>query len=532
MRFRHLLSVFAALMLAALLEPYAFAQNGQQSVRPAPDRAEGEGPFPRLVIRGATLIDGTGAPPYGPVDIVIEYNRITEVRVVGAPKLDIDPEARPGAGDYEIDAHGMYVLPGFVNAHAHISNPGQFQFGEAAPAEYVYKLWLAHGITTIREVAAGNGRDWTLDEKRRSADNDITAPRIFAHVAFPGDQTAREAVAWVKDLARSGAVGIKFFGAAPDVMRAAIEEANARGLKTTMHHAQLAVTRWNVLDSARAGMTSMEHWYGLPEALFEDKAIQDYPADYNYFDEQHRFGEAGRLWRQAAPPWSDKWNAVMDELIALDFTIDPTFAIYEASRDLMAARTQEWLADYTWPALWGFFQPNRASHGSYWFYWTTRHEIDWKNNYRLWMAFVNEFKNRGGRVTLGDDAGYIYKLYGFGYIREFELMQEAGFHPLEVVKSATLNGAELVGRDADLGSVEKGKLADLVIVAENPLENFKVLYGTGAVKLNDETDEAERVGGVLYTVKDGIVFDAKALLEDVRRMVAEEHARRDTVEAP
>ena len=222
----------------------------------------------------------------------------------------------------------------------------------------------------------------------------------------------------------------------------------------------------------------------------------------------------------------------MDELIALDFTIDPTMTIYEASRDLMAARGQEWLDDYTWPALWGFFQASRASHGSYWFDWTTADEIAWKRNYRLWMAFINEFKNRGGRVTLGDDAGFIYKLYGFGYIREFELLQEAGFHPLEVVRSATLMGAELIGRDADLGTVEKGKLADLVILGENPLQNFKVLYGTGAVRLNNETDKVERVGGIIYTIKDGIIYDARALLQDVKDMVAAEAAARAAAEAP
>ena len=58
----------------------------------------------------------------------------------------------------------------------------------------------------------------------------------------------------------------------------------------------------------------MEHWYGLPEALFNDRTVQDYPLDYNYQNEQHRFGEAGRLWTQAAEPYSDHWNEVMDEL--------------------------------------------------------------------------------------------------------------------------------------------------------------------------------------------------------------------------
>ena len=135
------------------------------------------------------------------------------------------------------------------------------------------------------------------------------------------------------------------------------------------------------------------------------------------------------------------------------------------------------------------------------------------------MTFINEFKNRGGRVTLGSDSGYIYNLYGFGYIQEMELMQEAGFHPLEVIRSATILGAEAMGMDQEIGSIQVGKKADLVIVPENPLHNMKVLFGTGALRLNDETGEVEKVGGIKWTIKDGIVFDAKKLLADVRALV-------------
>lgn len=491
---------------------------GGKVTAPAPDRAEGDGPFGRLVIRGATIIDGTGAPPYGPADIVIEGNRITEIRVVGSPGAPIRPEGRPKPGDHEIDASGMYVLPGFINAHAHIGNSDQGEFGEPSPAAYVYKLWLAHGVTTVREVAAGNGLDWTLNEKRRSEANAITAPRIFVYPAFPGSKTPEEAVAWVNAVADAGADGLKFFGASPATMQAALETAGQRGLESAMHHAQLAVTDLHVLDTARMGLTSMEHWYGLPEALFVDRRVQDYPPDYNYMNEQDRFGQAGRLWKQAAEPGSDRWNAVMDELLALDFTLDPTFTIYEATRDVMRAREAEWMADYCWPALWQFFQPSRTAHGSFWLDWTTWDEVAWRDNFRRWMLFVNEYKNRGGRVTTGEDAGFIYKVYGFAYIRELEMLQEAGFHPLEVIRSATHNGAELLGRD-DLGTVARGKLADLVIVGENPIQNLKVLYGTGAVRFSDETGQMERVGGVVWTIKDGIVFEAKGLLGQVRGMV-------------
>ena len=140
------------------------------------------------------------------------------------------------------------------------------------------------------------------------------------------------------------------------------------------------------------------------------------------------------------------------------------------------------------------------------------------------MTFVNEYKNRGGRVTAGSDSGFIYQLYGFAYIREMELLREAGFHPLEVVRSATLYGAQALGMEKEIGSVEVGKLADFVILEENPLQNLKVLYGTGSIRINDQ-NQPVRVGGVKYTVKDGIVYDAKKLLEDVKVIVDQHKSR-------
>ena len=487
---------------------------------PAPDRQRGEGPYGRLILRGVTVINGEGAPPVGPVDIVIEDNRIASIRNVGYPGLPIEDEGRPEArqGDRVLDLEGHYVLPGFIDMHAHFGGDAQ-----GVPAEYVAKLWLAHGVTTIREAGSFNGLAWVKEHQQRSASNAIAAPRIVPYAGFGMGSvepiiTPEQARRWVKDIARQGAAGIKFFGASPDIMKAALDEAKEQDLDSMMHHAQLNVAHWNVLDSARAGLGSMEHWYGLPEAMFEGRAIQDYPADYNYNDEQHRFGEAGRLWEQAADEGSEKWNAVRDELIELGFAIDPTFTIYEASRDLMREMNADWQQDYAHPKLTAFFQPSRKAHGSYWFDWTTADEVAWKNNYRKWMAFVNDYKNHGGRVTTGSDSGYIWKVYGFGYVRELEMLQEAGFHPLEVVRAATIHGAELLGMDSEVGSVKPGKLADLVVVGHNPLANFKVLYGTGHFRLDDD-NRPVRVGGVRYTIKDGIVYDAKELLEDVRNIV-------------
>lgn len=508
MHSKHLLSFCLSLLL--IPQQMLLAQGSE-----VPERSEGEGQYERLVLRGGFVIDGTGAPAYGPADIVIENDRITQIQVVGTPGRPITSTRRPAPGDREIDVEGKYILPGFVDVHAHIHS---LDGGQGVPPEYIFKLQLAHGITTIRSLGSG-GDARIVDFKTRSESNEITAPRILAYPIFGGATTVEEARARVREIKANGADGIKFLGSPRDILWAALDEAEQIGLQTTMHHAQTDVTQANVLTTSERGLDSMEHWYGLPEALFEDRVVQDYPSDYIYTDEMDRFGEAGKLWRQAAKPGSDKWEEVMSTLLERDFALNPTFTIYEASRDLMRNSRAIWHDEYTMPALWDFYRPSPIAHGSYWFYWTTQHEVDWRENFRLWMQFINEYKNRGGKIGVGSDTGYIYSLYGFGYIREFEMLQEAGFHPLEVIRSATLIGAEELLVDEDVGSLQVGKLADLVIVDENPLHNFKVLYGTGAIKLNEQTGDVERVGGVRYTIKDGIVYDAFELRADVREMV-------------
>jgi len=521
--------VGTAIVAAAPL-PKADSKPG---VAVAPARAEGDGPYPQLILRGVTVIDGTGAPAYGPADVVIEGNRIVTIESVGAPGLAIDATKRPKlkAGGREIDLTGSYVMPGIIDMHGHIGGAAQ-----GVSAEYVYKLWMGNGITTVREPGCLNGVDWCLGEYRRSLGNAITAPRIFPYAVFGAGRDApmtkpEEARQWVRDMKAKGILGMKCFGYRPDVLEAAFDELKKQGMRSACHHSQTDVARVNALTTARWGLTSMEHWYGLPEALFDDRTVQDYPPAYNYNNEADRFGQAGRLWAQAAQKGSEKYEAVIAELLKLDFTLDPTFTIYAASRDLMRARRADWHDEYTLPQLWDFYTPNRDHHGSFFFDWGTEEEIAWRANYTRWMSFVVDYKNRGGRVTVGSDSGFIYQLYGFGTIQELELLREAGFHPLEVIRSATLYGAQALGEANQLGSVEPGKLADLLVLDENPLANLKVLYGTGHIRLAAD-GKVQRVGGVRYTIKDGIVFDAKKLLADVRQMVAQEKARRGITTLP
>ncbi|MBQ94951.1 MAG: amidohydrolase [Actinobacteria bacterium] len=504
------------------------AQPLAAQMESVPDRSaqEGEGPFDKLLIRGATVIEGTGAPPAGPIDILVEGNRIAALYPGGAPKDEARTVQRV------IDAKGMYVLPGFVDTHGHNGDPAK-----APQPSYGYKLWLAHGVTTVRGVSFyfGPGKP-DLSDARRSAANTIVAPRLIPYAVF-GDKwsggnpdTPAKAREWVRWAKAQGYWGIKFFNSAtPAVLEAALDEAKRQQMGTVAHLAQTGVAEVNARKAVELGLGGATHFYGHFESLLKE-GLPYYPEDYNYFDEQARFGWVARLAPQAVEPGSEKWDDYVDALVESGVTLSPTFNIYSASRDVMAAKTRDWHAKYSLPSLMEFYAPSATNHGSYYKDWTSEDETAWRNFYSKWFKLTKDFHDRGGRVTAGSDPGYIYQTWGFAYIGELEMLREAGLSPLAVIRAATIDGAREIyeprGQEPPMGRIAVGQLADLVIVPENPLANLKVLYGTGHTRLNYETGAIEQVGGVRWTIKDGIVYDAPALLADVARMVEEQRGER------
>ena len=295
-------------------------------------------------------------------------------------------------------------------------------------------------------------------------------------------------------------------------MSAMMDEAIKQGMRV-MHH--VGVEETNAWDDIKFGTTSIEHWYGIPDAATES-GRENFPSDYNYNDEVDRFRYAGRLWREAN--W-DKLMKVLDAMVDKGVAWDPTLVIYEASRDLQRAQTQPAFAEYLHPVLEEYFRPNPNNHGSYFIGWSSTDEAFWKENYRIWMRAVYEFEKRGGVIGTGDDAGFIYQLYGFGLLRELELHQEAGFHTLKVIQHATSNGAKILGKEDVLGRVRVGYKADLIVVNGNPLENLKVLYPTGTDMVKD--GKVVHGGGIEWTIKDGIPFHVPTLAAEIRAMVAD-----------
>lgn len=502
-----------------------FAEAGLPALKPATERQRGQGPHRFIKLVNARIIDGTGAPPWGPADLLVEDGHIVGLAKAGKAKF---PAPAPRPEDVlEIDCSGKFLTPGLVDCHAHIGAPFHAKNGPQPAADYVYKLWLAHGVTTIRETGCFNGLSWTLEQKRAVQENRIDAPRILAYAPFPATSdyvrslhTPAQAVAWVEEVKAAGADGVKFFGAPPALMKAALEACAQLGLRSCCHHAQLAVGRMNPLQTAGWGLTSTEHSYGIPETLFEDSTLQAFPVDYDYGDEYLRFSAAGQTFMQAARPGSPKWDAVLAGFLEAGHSFVPTFNVYDANRDLMRTRRADWHERFTDPTLWSYFQPQRGGHGAYWYRWSTTNEIEWRETFRLWMRFVNDYKNRGGRVAVGSDSGFMFQTYGFGYVRELELLQEAGFTPLEVLRAATASGADLLGIADEVGTLEIGKRADVLIHRTNPLADFKLLYGTGAMRLNDVSKSVDWDRSLETVIQGDVIYDPAALLEDVEAMVS------------
>ncbi len=482
----------------------------------------------RLVIKNAMVIYGNPRPPYGPVNITIENGRIAYVGTgYDGGASGSAPTAEP---DAIIDAAGKYVMPGIVNTHVHWHE--ERQPGVPQPVQYERNLYLAAGVTTTRDV----GSDFEKSKRWQAESNahTIVAPRMLVYPVVGKGRTGSPAEirAWIRDIKKKGADGLKIIGMDRDQLEAILDEAHKLGLRTATH---IGVEETTAKDYIELGVTSIEHFYGVADAALN--GIQNFPPEMNYSNEIQRFGRAGELYAQADPA---KLSKIIDLMVEHHVAWDPTFSIYEASRDLIRAQNQPWFKDYLHPSIQEFFRGALDNHGSYFIGWTSTQEARWRQQYRIWMDAVREFGTKGGLITTGDDAGYIYSVYGFGIARELELQEEAGFRPLEVIEHATWNGARLLGMDDRLGKVREGFIADLLVVNGNPLDNLRLLnpYGADVMLVNGKpasnytpvgpSDRIENVhaGGIEWTIKDGIPYHVPTLMAEVKEMVANARADR------
>lgn len=512
--------------------PATVAQE-RASVAPAPARAQGEGvgPFPKMVIRSVTLIDGSGAPPRGPVDIVIENNRITAILSAGFPNMPLKTGRAPADAAHEIDGAGMYIMPGLFDLHMHIPN--------APDMSYFYKLYLGHGVTSIRPVS-GPSVDFLLSEKARSARNEIAAPRIYPYqnVGQAGDgwsgraDTPERVRAWVAWAAKRGVDGIGEGGIGdmnPELLKVAIDEARKQKMGAGLHLPHPVTASFNALQAAEAGTTTIEHFYGHFEALLRDTSIQPYRAEYNFNNEIDRWKQVPDILPHIYEPGSPEWTGYLQAQKKLGTFFDPTFTAYEIHRSFRTKYNAEWHDIYDLPQLWDHLQSDRTVHGMSYYDWSSVDEARWRRFITVWMRLTNDFKNMGGRVTLASDAGGSYTTYGVSTIEELMFFEEAGFTAGEAIRAGTYHSAQAVytpkGEEPPTGVIRVGKLADIIVVPWNPVADINFLLEGGALRHNIQTGKFDRLGGIKYTIKDGIVYDAGKLRADVKAMVASEKRR-------
>lgn len=485
----------------------------------------------RLVLRNATIISGRGTPgtnrampAEGPVDIVIEGGRITDILLADPVNVaSAGGESFRPTGDRVIDVKGMYVIPGLVEMHAHLP-PDRGELGPRGH-EYTFRLYLGHGVTTVRDAGTGAGMKFMGEQRRLSALNQIVAPRLVLCQRWPlplrswkDGNSPDKARAMVREFKAIGADCIKISkspGQYPDVLEAAVDEGKKLGMHTMT---DLKVSESDARVASMAGVKSIEHFYGFPEAGLTGS--QSFPPDYNYWNEKDRFRWAGKLWKEG-DQHPEKIAELLDLLVKNGTNWDPTMAAYEDNRELFRGRTL--------PFRETLFHPNQVDklpdstqHGSYHQDWKLSDDLNWREFYQIWFRYVKLFHDKGGLLTAGSDVG---DAGGIFMIRELELLQEAGLHPLDVLKAATTNAYQVLGMREHCG-VRVGCAADLAVVNGNPLDNFKVMYGRGYGYYGILSKaERERRGGVKWTIKDGIVFDAQALLREAEWYVAQERER-------
>lgn len=383
------------------------------------------------------LIDGTGAPARAGVDVLIADGRIAAVGM----------DLTPPADARRVDGAGLTLIPGLVGAHNHTHMPGAPLLQRAAA-----RLYLAGGVTTIRTVGAASPLA-DLAMGRAAEDGVAAAPRVSTsapYVSGPGDApvmvqpaSEAEARAFVRRWAEIGVGWIKLYRRVePAIARAVIEEAHAHGLKVAGHLCSLTFA-----DAAAMGIDTIEH--GLVSA-------SDFVADKPP-------GEcvSGSVQAMAGvDPDGAAAQTVYRALIENGTALVSTAAIVETRyphRYQGEARAIRYLA----PALREAHDARQARLAEQ--AQTTAPDGAFANALRFERAFFEA----GGLLAAGLDPGR-HNLPGFGDQRNYALFLEAGFSPEDAVQVMTLNGAIVIGRETELGSVEAGKIADLVLL-DGPL---------------------------------------------------------------
>jgi imidazolonepropionase-like amidohydrolase len=431
---------------------------------------------PTVALTGVQVVDGTGSPAAGGQTILIRDGRIAAV----GPDAEVDVPA----GARVLDLAGHTVVPGFVGLHDHtfyMTRGRRVQLNYSAP-----RLYLASGVTTIRTTGAFSPYS-ELNLKRSIQDGQEIGPRMYItgpylsgagamsqmfQVSTPEDARrvvaywADEGVDWFKAYTRIG----------DEELAAAIDEAHQRGVRVTGHLCSVSFR-----EAVALGIDNIEHGFFTNSDYVAGKQPGVCPPGV-----QRSLLEVDLEGEEVA--------ATIREMVEQGVAMTSTLPVYELAipnRPPLEQRVLDMLA----PGARDEYLQSRAEVAS-------RDDAPMAELFPKAQAFERMFVEAGGLLAAGvDPTGMGGALPGYGDQRNYELLLESGFSPEQVIRIMSLNGARVLGEDEEFGSIEPGKLADLVVIDGDPVRR-----------------EAE-IRNVTLVFKEGVGYDAPALAESVRGLV-------------
>ena len=418
-----------------------------------------------IVLEGGTLIDGSGSAPIPNAAVVLQGDRILRVGQVGDFRYPDDVSIE--------DVSGRFLIPGLIDMHVHVPPNAESE---------TLRMLLAFGITTIR--SPGSLPEQGVDLRERVESGELLGPRMLVAgqvltplKVFPEDvevSNAAEVRAEVKRQAASGVDYIKLYkGLSPDLVRAGITAAHEHGIKAIGH---LGRTSWT--EAALAGIDGLLHsGHAGPTWELVPPEVRDQVRVINYAEKRDpsvSYAESYTLFVETVDLGGSFFDSLVTALVENDVTVDPTLVLIETfyfGDDLSVLNRQ---APEIAPAAvleaWGqgWQNENPILQGD-----PARKLTEGKAILPVALDMVRRFHERGVRVAAGTDVGMPWINPGVSLHRELQLLESTGIAPGDVLKIATKNGAEGLGILSEIGTIESGKVADLVILWSNPTEDIK-----------------------------------------------------------
>jgi imidazolonepropionase-like amidohydrolase len=406
-----MVGMLSVILLASLL---LWARSASASAEPSPGSEV-------LVIQAGQVIDGTGRPPMADAVIMVEGEKI---KTIG--RLN-DIEIPPGA--HVIDARGKSVIPGLIDMHVHYQ-------------DWMEPLFLRHGVTTVRDI--GNNLDMILMRRQWSQKIRAKQPRIFACgpvIDGPNPRwgawisravaTPEEARTVARELLDRRVDCLKAYEQlTPPQIHALVQKATPHGVPVTAHLRETAAA-----DAVALGVRALEHASGINYLTASREELQGLA----------RLVVSSRVFLVPTLVVNEQLSRLLNPDIRQDPLL-PHVPLHQFG----------W-----WEAPYGVGQ------------WTETHSARQRDLLARKQAWLGEVAKAGGRIVAGSDTPNPYVLPGVSLLRELELLVAAGLTPLQAITAATQTAAELLGQEARLGTLVAGKVADLVILGGNPVEDIR-----------------------------------------------------------